>query len=148
MHTCSTSMSSWLSFSSSSFCSLVTLSRSNTTALQLSSLLKLTELDISLLKALLSHLVDERKRAWMCCCGRPAGCAVAAPYRSPQQDSLLRIRFTSLICCCCSPLHFSSSSSEAAWPSTDRRSCSSTRNHRNTVMWSFLLRFSHHRNNS
>ncbi len=47
-------------------------------------------------------------------------------YLSPQQDSLVRIRFTSSTCLCCSPVHLSSSSSDAAWPSTERKSCSST----------------------
>lgn len=48
-------------------------------------------------------------------------------YLSPQQDSLVKIFFTSSTCLCWSPVHLSSSSSEAAWPSTERNSCSSTR---------------------
>lgn len=97
IHTCSTSSSSWLSFSSSSFCSLVTLSRSSTTALQLSSLLKLPKLDISFLKALLSHLSHKQRshvdthlhrfaRSWR---GRGGGGAV--PFSAagqPAQDPL------------------------------------------------------------
>lgn len=51
-------------------------------------------------------------------------------YRSPQQDSLLSILFTSSTCPCWSLVHLSSSSSEAAWPSTERKSCSSTVDHR------------------
>lgn len=99
IHTCSTSSSSWLSLRSSSFCSLVTLSRSSTTALQLSSLLKLPKVDISFLNALLSHLSHKQRshvdthlqrfaRSWR---GRGGGGGGAVPFSAagqPAQDPL------------------------------------------------------------
>lgn len=46
-------------------------------------------------------------------------------YPLPQEGSLARIFFTWPSWGARSPAHFSSSSSEAAWPSMERRSCSS-----------------------
>lgn len=88
--TCSTSSSSWPSFSSSSSCSLLTLSRSSTTALQLSSLLQLPKLDISRLKALLSHLADEQRRAWAAAAaaGRRGRALPFSAARQPAEDPL------------------------------------------------------------